>query len=136
MNPNLVESKHILTAHINDVLTIELTKSDAKTLLDLLQTYFQKNICLGQSTWNGAVATIEDGWPKIKEQYGSYSSALYRAEKLHTKLKMPTIAYALIEAHGIAQEDIKDTDEFSIEETSNAHIDRKRRVTKLDAFFD
>lgn len=135
MKPYLEVQSHHIACHIDDNLTVRLPKYDMEKLYQLLYTHYRKDCELNQSTWNGAVAVMEDGFPKIVELLGSYTCALHRAKEIHRGQDVPTVAYALVGSHGIAQEDLQETED---EETpvcqTLSHISHVKGITRLEDF--
>lgn len=106
MKPYLDFNDHFISCHLDDSQHITLTKYDMQQLYHLLHAYYDKGCQLNQGQWNGAVAIMENGWPKLIELNGSYSGSIYRAKSIHESEGVPTLAYALVNSFGIGLEDI------------------------------
>lgn len=116
MNPPYLDfSDRMVTAHLNSATVIRLNQYDAELLWRLLDAHYRKGITLNRTQWNGAVAVIDDergvNWPRIIEQHGSYTTASYRAGEIHASKDVPTIAYAVIDTHGIKEDKFSNDDE-------------------------
>lgn len=132
--PYLDFSNRLITAHLTSCTTIRLNQWDAMQLYRLLDAHYKKNLSLNKGDWNGAVAVIEGGWPRIVEQVGSYTCAIARAEAIHESRNVPTIAYALVDAHGIAHEDTRELEEEYIDSDVCGRMDGSRRYITLEDF--
>lgn len=134
MKPFLEESSHHITCYLNDSVSVRLPKYDMEKLYQLLFAHYCKRCELNKSTWNGAIAVMEDGWPKFIEQHGSYTSALHRAKRIHEDQKSPTIAYALIGAYGIIQEDIQGMEDECSTCQTPSQIQTSKMIATLEDF--
>ena len=115
-----------VTAHLDSVTEITILAHHIRLLFDLLGAYLG-GADLNTGNWNGAVAVMDEGWPKIVAQYGDYDVARSRAKALHEAEGKDTIAYALIEAYGtqdaIPQDESGESEECEVKKDKTVSLD-------------